>query len=183
MKNLTPQQLEALKAKAKERLQEQLQGEEYSKQPKAKRSIVTKALIKSDVNTKIKELKATSKLNIYRSSKEKGLKKTEIIESTREQLARKYHELLAEKEGYIESDKLMKKYAKKLLALEKEVNLAKQRLETPLDDYVELLRQRELEKAQLKKKIGFAIKTVFTLGYYAYKQGEKEKFLRTGGLK
>jgi uncharacterized protein (DUF2164 family) len=187
--NLTPQQLAELRAKAQAKLQQRATKQRpQPQQPTQKEQqqqiggVLTKALIRADVKNKTAKRKADSKLNIYKSGKYQRVTKTDIVESIREQLASKYNTLLAERDGYIESDKLMKNYAKKLFELEKEVQTAKERIETPLEDYVELLKQRELEKAQFKKKVGFLTKTLFTFGYYAYSQGKKERNLKTGYL-
>jgi len=191
LNNLTPEQLEALRAKARAKLHQQQQQQNQQapnssfKQPqnnKSKEDVLLKGAIKLNVENRVKKAKQKAKLGIYRANKEQKAIKTEIVEESREQLARKYHELKAQTEGYKESDKLKKKYAKKLLEAEKEAMAYKERLETPLDEYLNILALEELERKERNKKIGFILKTVFTLGYHAYREGKKEMFLRTGGL-
>jgi len=186
--NLSAEQLAELKAKAKARLHQQQQQPKAPnssfKQPqnKSKEDVLLKGAIKLNVENRVKKAKQKAKLGIYRANKEQKAIKTEIVEESREQLARKYHELKAQTEGYKEADKLKKKYAKKLLEVEKEATAYKTRLETPLDEYLNILALEELEKKERNKKIGFIVKTIFTFGYYAYREGKKEMFLRTGGL-
>jgi hypothetical protein len=191
--NLTPEQLAELKAKAKAKLHQQQSQQapnssfNQPKQPKKpnnqqKEDVLVKGAIKLNVENRIKTAKKNAKLGIYRADKERKALKVEIVEDSRLQLAKKYHELEAQIEGYKEADKLKKKYAKKLLEVEKEATAYKTRLETPLDEYLNLLAEEELERKQRNKKIGFIVKTVFTLGYHAYRAGKKEMFLRTGGL-
>ena len=186
--NLSAEQLAELKAKAKARLhqhQQQPKAPNSSfKQPqnKSKEDVLLKGAIKLNIENRVKKAKQKAKLGIYRANKEQKAIKTEIVEESREQLARKYHELKAQTEGYKEADKLKKKYAKKLLEAETEAMSYKERLETPLDEYLNILALEKLEKKERNKKIGFIVKTIFTFGYYAYREGKKEMFLRTGGL-
>jgi len=192
LNNLTPEQLEALRAKARAKLHQQQQQQSQQTAPNSsfnqpkksqtKEDVLLKGAIKLNVENRVKKAKQKAKLGIYRANKEQKAIKTEIIEESREQLARKYHELKAQIEGYKESDKLKKKYAKKLLEAEKEATAYKTRLETPLDEYLNILALEELERKERNKKIGFIVKTIFTLGYHAYREGKKEVFLRTGGL-
>jgi len=189
LNNLTPEQLEALRAKARAKLHQQQNQQQTApnssfKQPqnKSKEDVLLKGAIKLNVENRVKKAKQKAKLGIYRANKEQKAIKTEIVEESREQLARKYHELKAQTEGYKEADKLKKKYAKKLLEAEKEATAYKTRLETPLDEYLNILALEELERKERNRKIGFILKTVFTLGYHAYKEGKKEVFLKTGGL-
>jgi len=190
LNNLTPEQLEALRAKARAKLHQQQQQNQQApnssfNQPKksqSKEDVLLKGAIKLNVENRVKKAKQKAKLGIYRANKEQKAIKTEIVEESREQLARKYHELKAQIEGYKESDKLKRKYAKKLLEAETEAMSYKERLETPLDEYLNILALEELERKERNKKIGFIVKTIFTFGYYAYKEGKKEVFLRTGGL-
>ena len=122
--NLTPQQLAELRAKAQAKLQQRATQQPQQPQKQQQQQIggvLTKALIRADVKNKTAKRKADSKLNIYKSGKYQKVIKTSIVESTREQLASKYNTLLAERDGYVESDELMKNYAKKLYELEKEV--------------------------------------------------------------
>jgi len=192
LNNLTPEQLEALRAKARAKLHQQQQQQQQQpktpnssfKQPqnKSKEDVLLKGAIKLNVENRVKKAKQKAKLGIYRANKEQKAIKTEIVEESREQLARKYHELKAQTEGYKEADKLKKKYAKKLLEAETEATAYKTRLETPLDEYLNILALEELERKERNRKIGFILKTVFTLGYHAYREGKKEVFLKTGGL-
>jgi len=192
LNNLTPEQLEALRAKARAKLHQQQQQQQQQpkapnssfKQPqnKSKEDVLLKGAIKLNVENRVKKAKQKAKLGIYRANKEQKAIKTEIVEESREQLARKYHELKAQTEGYKEADKLKKKYAKKLLEAETEAMSYKERLETPLDEYLNILALEKLEKKERNKKIGFIVKTIFTFGYYAYREGKKEVFLKTGGL-
>jgi len=192
LNNLTPEQLEALRAKARAKLHQQQQQQNQQQTPpnssfkqpqnKSKEDVLLKGAIKLNVENRVKKAKQKAKLGIYRANKEQKAIKTEIVEESREQLARKYHELKAQTEGYKEADKLKKKYAKKLLEAETEATAYKTRLETPLDEYLNILALEELERKERNKKIGFILKTVFTLGYHAYREGKKEVFLKTGGL-
>jgi len=196
LNNLTPEQLEVLRARAREKLQQRAnqanQSNNQAKQPNKKPNkpkkeqsqadILTKGVIRLDVKNRVADKKRETKLNIYRANKEQEVIKTNIVESTREQLATHFNKLKAEKQGFKEADKLKKKYAKKLLEMEKETIAYKERLETPLEEYANLLAKEELEKKERAKKRNFLLKTVFTLGYHAYKEGKKEIFLRTGGV-
>jgi len=190
--NLTPEQLEILRARAREKLQQRAnqsnnQAKQASKKPnnpqkkQSKDDVLTKGLIKLSVKNRVADKKRETKLNIYRANKEQEVIKTDIIESTREQLATHFNKLKAEKQGFKEADKIKKKYAHKLLEMEKETIAYKERLETPLEEYANLLAKEELEKKERAKKRNFLLKTVFTLGYHAYKEGKKEIFMRTGG--
>ncbi|MCK4441270.1 MAG: hypothetical protein KAU90_04640 [Sulfurovaceae bacterium] len=193
LNNLTPEQLAELRAKAKAKLHQQQQAQTQPKQTQTanpnnpnkahnKGDILAKGAIRANVENRVKEAKRRAKLGIYQAGKERKAIEVEIEESTRMQLAGKYHELEAQKSGYKKADKLKRKYAKKLLEVENEATAYKERLETPLDEYLNLLAIEELEKKERKKKIGFIVKTILTGGYYAYRAGKKEMFLRTGGL-
>jgi len=159
--NLSAEQLAELKAKAKARLhqhQQQPKAPNSSfKQPqnKSKEDVLLKGAIKLNIENRVKKAKQKAKLGIYRANKEQKAIKTEIVEESREQLARKYHELKAQTEGYKEADKLKKKYAKKLLEAETEAMSYKERLETPLDEYLNILALEKLEKKERNKKIGY----------------------------
>ena len=80
--NLSPEQLEALKAKAKEKLQQRAKqsNQQPSQTPPPKDDVLTKGLIRLDIKKRVQKAKSKSSLGIYRAGKEKQAIKTEIIE-------------------------------------------------------------------------------------------------------
>ena len=193
--NLSPEQLEQLRTKAKEKLQQRAdsQAQQPKKTPKQQKEakqqpkqtnddVLTKGLIRLDVKNRVEQTKRKAKLGIYRSGKEQEFIKTEIVESTREQLATHFNQLKAKTQGFKDADKLKKKYAKKLLEMEIEATAYKDRLETSLEEYANLLAKEQLEKKERAKKRNFLLKTVFSFGYYAFREGKREIFMRTGGV-
>ena len=195
LKDLTPQQLAELKAKAQKKLHERNNqakkatsgaGATSSASAGGKKAtnneteILNKALIRASVSQRVAGAKQRAKSDIYKAKKEKKAIKTEIIEDTRSQLARRYNKLKAEKDGYKEANKLKMKYAKKMLDLETEVAEHKDRLSEPLERYIELVALEEVEKKERNRKIKFVLKTIFTFGWYARSYAKKEEKLENG---
>ena len=186
--DLTPQQLAELKAKAQRKLHERNnQAKKASsgagagaKKGTNETEILNKALIRATVSQRVAGAKQRAKSDIYRAKKEKRAIKTEIIEDTRSQLARRYNELQAERDGYKEANKLKMKYAKKMLDLEIEASEHKDRLSEPLERYIELMAIEKLERKERIRKAKFIAKTIFTLGWYARNYARKEKKLENG---
>lgn len=195
LNNLTPQQLAELKAKAQQKIRERANQAKNTtsgagatsssagataKKAGSETEILNKALIRASVSQRVAGAKQRAKTEIYRSKKEKKAIKTEIIEDTRSQLARRYNELQAEKEGYKEANKLKMKYAKKMLDLETEVTEHKDRLSEPLERYIELIALEKIERKERVQKAKFIAKTILTFGWYARAYAKREEKLENG---
>lgn len=191
LKDLTPQQLEELRKKAQQKIRERANqakkatsgagaGAKQTSKKANETEILNKALIRASISQRVAGAKQRAKTEIYRAKKEKKAIKTEIIEDTRSQLAKRYNELQAEKEGYQEATKLKTKYAKKLFELETEVTEHKDRLSEPLERYIELIALEKIERKERIKKTKFVLKTIFTFGWYARAYAKREEKLENG---
>jgi len=185
----TKEQLEAIAKKAKAKLNEKKkhQEERYvtggTNQERDKAiSILKQKEIDMAVKSRINNAKEKAYWGIRRGKAMRKAIEEEVVAKQKERLANEYNTLLALEKGYKKADKVKKKYVKKTLKQQERARAWQQRVNAPMAQYAELIKQDELRKKERMAKIGYWVATILTAGYYAKAQAEKEEGMQNGFL-
>jgi len=184
----TKEQLEAIAKKAKAKLNEKKKQQQQHQNKKAQTNVTGDTNQERDKALSIlkqKEIDIAVEKAYWGIRRGKAMRKAieeEVVANQKERLANEYNTLLALEKGYKRADRVKKKYVKKTLKQQQRTRAWQQRVNSPMAQYAEIVKQDELRKKERMAKIGYWIATILTAGYYAKAQAEREEGMQNGFL-